>query len=183
MSAPSSSTTTSDVEQTVFDAIGGSKAIELAVDVFYMKVLADQRVQSFFEGINMDRQRRMQVHFLTFALGGPYKYNGRAMRLAHRRLVERQGLNDSHFDVILELLSGTLRELAVDERYIEQVAAKCESIRDDVLCREPAKTMEVEDEPKTMEKVEKKAEVKWGRVAGLAVVAAGLLAHLLLASS
>jgi hemoglobin len=180
----STSSTTSDVEQTVFDAIGGSKAIELAVDVFYMKVLADQRVQSFFEGINMDRQRRMQVHFLTFALGGPYKYNGRAMRLAHRRLVERQGLNDSHFDVILELLSGTLRELAVDERYIEQVAAKCESIRDDVLCREPAKaTVEVEDEPKTMEKVEKKAEVKWERVAGLAVVAAGLLVHLLLASS
>lgn len=153
--------------------------MELAVDVFYTKVLADQRVQSFFEGINMDRQRRMQVHFLTFALGGPYKYNGRAMRLAHRRLVERQGLNDSHFDVILELLSGTLRELAVDERHIEQVVAKCESIRDDVLCREPAKP--VEDEPKTME-VEQK-EVKWERVAGLVVVAAALLVYLLLASS
>ncbi len=39
-----------------------------------MKALADQRVQSFFAGINMDRQRRMQVHFLTFALGGPYTH-------------------------------------------------------------------------------------------------------------
>ncbi|ELR20669.1 protozoan/cyanobacterial globin family subfamily protein [Acanthamoeba castellanii str. Neff] len=161
MSASSSSTSSAD-EQTIYDAIGGSKAMELAVDVFYTKVLADQR-----------------VHFLTFALGGPYKYNGRAMRLAHRRLVERQGLNDSHFDVILELLSGTLRELAVDERHIEQVVAKCESIRDDVLCREPAKPME--DEPKTMEVEEK--EVKWERVAGLVVVAAALLVYLLLASS
>jgi hemoglobin len=45
------------------------------------------------------------------------------------------GLNDSHFDAVVELLGGTLAELGVKQELIQQVAAIAESTRNDVLNR------------------------------------------------
>ena len=57
------------------------------------------------------------------------------MRVAHMRLVEEKGLNDSHFDAVLENLAATLRELRVAEELIRQAAAVAETVRADVVGR------------------------------------------------
>lgn len=116
----------------LFERIGGRNAVNAAVDVFYKKVLADERINKFFEGIDMEAQRRKQIMFLTYAFGGPMKYDGENMRDAHAKLVE-QGLNDSHFDAVLENLGGTLKELGVEDELIKEAAAIAESTRNDVL--------------------------------------------------
>lgn len=54
-----------------------------AVDLFYKKVLADARVNSFFAHTDMERQRKKQKRFLSFAFGAPTKYDGLDMRRAH----------------------------------------------------------------------------------------------------
>ena len=54
-------------EPTLYEQLGGEKAVDAAVDLFYKKVLADDRVNGFFKGVDMDRQRAMQKAFLTFA--------------------------------------------------------------------------------------------------------------------
>ena len=41
----------------LFAQLGGTAAVDAAVDIFYRKVLADDRVSRFFEGVDMDRQR------------------------------------------------------------------------------------------------------------------------------
>lgn len=120
--------------ETLYDKIGGEKAIDAAVDLFYRKVLADGRIRHFFEGVDMQRQGKMQKNFLTFAFGGPKVYSGQNMRAAHKRLVEEKGLNDSHFDAVLENLAATLKELGVPDELIGQAAAVAESVRDDVVC-------------------------------------------------
>ena len=56
------------------------------------------------------------------------------MRKGHAHLV-KQGLNDSHFDAVMENLGGTLKELGVAGNLIAQVAAIAESTRNDVLGR------------------------------------------------
>lgn len=56
------------------------------------------------------------------------------MRTAHVRFVD-MGLNDSHFDAIVELLGATLKELGVADNLIAEVAAIAESTRNDVLNR------------------------------------------------
>jgi hemoglobin len=118
----------------IYSEIGGSAAVEKAVDIFYRKMLQDVRVADYFDDVDMDRQRAKQKAFLTMVLGGPNNYAGRDMRVAHAHLVER-GLSDLHVDVVIEHLGETLKELGANDRQISEVAAIANSVRNDVLGR------------------------------------------------
>ncbi|MDH5302304.1 MAG: group 1 truncated hemoglobin [Gammaproteobacteria bacterium] len=118
--------------KSLYEQIGGEAAVNAAVDVFYRKVLADARINKFFEGVDMGKQASKQKAFLTMALGGPHNYTGKDMRAGHAHLVAK-GLNDSHFDAVIENLGATLTELGVPSNLIAQAAAIAESTRNDVL--------------------------------------------------
>jgi hemoglobin len=118
----------------LYEQLGGSPAVDRAVDNLYRKMLADDRVADFFDDVDMERQAAKQKGFLTMVLGGPHAYTGKSMREGHKHLLER-GLNDTHVDVVLEHLGQTLRELGAREDQIAQVAALANSVRDDVLNR------------------------------------------------
>ena len=122
------------ITATLFEELGGPAAVEAAVDHFYRKVLSDDRVSRFFEGVDMDRQHAKQKAFLTMAFGGPHSYTGKDMRAGHAHLL-KMGLDDSHVDAVIEILGATLREMGVREELIAQVAAIAESTRNDVLSR------------------------------------------------
>jgi hemoglobin len=122
---------------TLYEQLGGAPAVDKAVDIFYRKVLGDDRVSRFFDGVDMDRQAAKQKAFLTMVLGGPNAYAGKDMRAAHANLVTR-GLNDGHVDAVIQLLGETLQELGVAQAQIAQVAAIAESVRDHVLGRAKA---------------------------------------------
>ena len=83
----SSTETTPDKVLTLYERIGGAVAVDAAVDVFYRKVLADYRINRFFDDINMDKQAAKQKAFFTMAFGGPNTYTGKDLRNAHARLV------------------------------------------------------------------------------------------------
>ena len=118
----------------LYDDLGGAKNLGPVVDKFYTKVLADDRVNVFFDTTDMERQAKKQKAFLSFAFGGPNNYSGKNMKDGHAHLVER-GLNDSHVDAIIELLAATLKEFGVGDDKIAEVAKVAESVRDDVLGR------------------------------------------------
>ena len=120
------------MSDSLFDRIGGEGAVDAAVDIFYRKVLADDRISDFFDGVDMEKQAAKQKAFLTMAFGGPNNYTGEDMRKGHAHLVAR-GLNDSHFDAVVENLGGTLKELGVADELIGEVAAIAETTRNDVL--------------------------------------------------
>lgn len=119
---------------TIYDQIGGAAAVDAAVDIFYRKVLKDARIKKFFKGVDMNQQIAKQKAFLTMVFGGPVAYTGKDMRAAHARLVQ-MGMNDSHFDAVVELLGATLTELKVPKELIGKIAAIAESVRADVLNR------------------------------------------------
>jgi hemoglobin len=116
----------------LFTEIGGEGAVNAAVDIFYRKVLKDERINRFFAGVDMDKQAAKQKAFLTMAFGGPHNYTGEDMRRGHAHLVA-QGLNDTHFDAVMEHIGATLTELNVPANLIAQAAAIAESTRNDVL--------------------------------------------------
>ncbi|QDQ40179.1 group 1 truncated hemoglobin [Legionella geestiana] len=122
------------MSETLFVRLGGQNAVNAAVDIFYRKMLTDDRVSHFFDDVDMERQILKQKGFLTMVFGGPNNYNGKDMREGHRHLVKR-GLNDTHVDIVIEHLGETLRELGVDEKDIQEVAAIANSVRSDVLDR------------------------------------------------
>lgn len=118
----------------LYEELGGVAAVDAAVDVFYRKVLADDRIAPFFDGIDMERQAAKQKAFLTYVFGGPNNYSGKDMRAGHAHLVKR-GLSDVHFDAVIENLAASLKELGVADQAIAKVAAIAESTRNDVLNR------------------------------------------------
>ncbi|MDX2270739.1 MAG: group 1 truncated hemoglobin [Cyanobacteriota bacterium] len=118
---------------TLYEQIGGAAAVQLAVDNFYQRVMADSRINHFFAGVDMQKQRAHQVAFLTYAFGGSSQYDGRSMQKAHERLVQQMGLTDTHYDAVVENLVATLQELQVAEPLIGEVGQLAESIRKDVL--------------------------------------------------
>jgi hemoglobin len=122
---------------TLYERLGGAPAMDAAVDIFYRKVLSDDRISGFFDDVDMERQAGKQKAFLTMVTGGPASYTGQDMRRGHAHLVA-QGLNDEHFDAVVELLADTLAELGANPADIAEVGALANSVRNDVLNREPA---------------------------------------------
>ena len=123
-----------DMSKSLYERLGGSDTVKIAVDKFYDRMLNDDRVSSFFSRTDMDRQRRRQQSFLIFAFGGPNNYDGQDMRKSHEKMWDK-GLSDEHVDIVIEHLGAVLTELGVAPADIQEVANIANSVRDDVLGR------------------------------------------------
>lgn len=116
-------------EASLFERLGGSAAIDAAVDQFYERVLADQALAPFFEGINMPRQIKQQKAFFTTALGGPSIYRGRNMKEAHVGMA----IKESHFGLIAKHLAETLKALNVSQSIIDEVINTISPLSEDIV--------------------------------------------------
>ncbi|KAL4511742.1 hypothetical protein ABPG72_012587 [Tetrahymena utriculariae] len=106
-----------DSRQSKFNRLGGEKFLGIAVDLFYQKVMRDERIHHFFDKIDIKHQKQMMAHFLSVMLGADETYKGKNMREAHQHLE----LNNLHFDVFKAILMDTLIELDVDFSLIDQI--------------------------------------------------------------
>lgn len=113
----------------VYDKIGGEAAVNAAVDIFYKKVLSDDRISHFFDTVDMASQAQKQKAFLTMAFGGPNNYTGQDMREAHKHM----NLTEEHFTAVAECLTSTLEELEVPQELIDEVIGIAASTKADVL--------------------------------------------------
>lgn len=120
------SDTTTD---TLFNRIGGMPAVEAAVEIFYGKVIRDERISHFFAHIDMERQAGKLRGFLAYALGAPISYTGKSMRDAHHHM----RLTDAHFEAVAEQLVNTLQDLQVPESLIAEVVALVAGTRNDIV--------------------------------------------------
>lgn len=113
----------------IYEKIGGEAAVNAAVDIFYRKVLVDDRISEFFDTVDMESQHAKQKAFMTMAFGGPNNYSGKDMREAHKHM----NLTEEHFGAVAENLVETLNELNVPEEDINAIVEVCLSVKDDVL--------------------------------------------------
>jgi hemoglobin len=122
------------MSESLFERLGGQSAVNAAVDIFYRKVLTDERVSHFFDDIDMTQQILKQKGFLTMVFGGPNQYSGKNLCDAHAPLLQR-GLNDTHVDIVIEHLRASLDELGAAAADIKEVCIIANSVRNDVLGR------------------------------------------------
>jgi truncated hemoglobin YjbI len=115
----------------LFARIGGLPAIRQVTTDFYAAVLGDPLLAPLFGGVDMAKLTGMQVAFLSVAFGGPGGYAGRDLRTAHAGLE----LTDEHFDRVVALLAGALKDADVNDQDVAAVAAVAETVRADVLGR------------------------------------------------
>jgi len=115
----------------LYDLIGGRSTIESATARFYEKILQDESLRHFFEGVDMAGLRSRQAMFVSMLLGGRV-YTGKDIRDAHARSREL-GLNDQHFDRFLAHFRAALEEAGVKPENAEEVRKRLESKRATVL--------------------------------------------------
>lgn len=126
----------------IYARLGGQASIDAAVDLFYVKVLADDRVNFLFDDVNMKRQIRRQKEFLSAAFGGPVAYTGKNLREAHKNL----DLREVDFAAIAENLQATLDELKVDKALTGEIMTLVASTKDAVLNRPEGATTTAESD-------------------------------------
>jgi hemoglobin len=117
------------MKMSVYEEIGGAGAVDAAVDIFYRKVLMDDRISEFFDTVDMEAQHAKQKAFLTMVFGGPNQYSGLDMREAHKTMK----LTDEHFGAVAEHLVATLVELSVPQNHIDSIVGIALSVKDEVL--------------------------------------------------
>ena len=112
-----------------------AEVIDAVVDFLYRKTIADKHINRLFEDVDLDQLRHRQKVFLMMALSGSPDDSTKArMRDSHAHLL-KWGLDDSHFDRILEHVAEGLRACQVEEEVIAAAARNLEGFRDDVLGR------------------------------------------------
>lgn len=116
----------------LFDRVGGDPAIAAAVDGFYERVLADDRLRTFFDGVDAKGLMSKQRDFLSFAFGAQTEWTGQSIRAAHAPLVKR-GLEARHFTWVAEHLQDTLESLGLDKDLVSEVLEVVGSTHNDVL--------------------------------------------------
>lgn len=119
---------------TLYERIGGDAALSAAVEILYKKIIKDDRINGYFENVDMQKQARKMKSFLSFAFGADTPFTGESLRVSHQKMVAN-GLTDLHFDAVKEHIETTMQELNVAEELIQEVLTITESTRNDVLNR------------------------------------------------
>eukprot|EP00195_Chlamydomonas_chlamydogama_P017703 CAMPEP_0202890188 /NCGR_PEP_ID=MMETSP1392-20130828/682_1 /ASSEMBLY_ACC=CAM_ASM_000868 /TAXON_ID=225041 /ORGANISM="Chlamydomonas chlamydogama, Strain SAG 11-48b" /LENGTH=222 /DNA_ID=CAMNT_0049573719 /DNA_START=294 /DNA_END=962 /DNA_ORIENTATION=+ len=85
------------------------------VDILYHKVLSDQRLNVFYEGVDMAKLKSQQEKLMMLVFGGNdlLQMEGATMdlRAIHMRLLIHGGLAIQHFDVFVQHFEETLEEV------------------------------------------------------------------------
>ena len=101
-------------QKSLYDRLGGQKAIVAVVDNFVAKVAADKRINAFFAKTAGDPKRlaafkQNLVDQICEASGGPCKYIGKDMKSAHAGM----GISMADFNALVEDLVATLNQFKV----------------------------------------------------------------------
>ncbi|MDX1648636.1 MAG: group 1 truncated hemoglobin [Myxococcota bacterium] len=115
-------------EQTLYERLGGEAAITRLMGDFYDRVLADPELAPFFEGVEMDKLRRMQREFFAAALGGPVLYSGRGLAEVHAG----RGIEVRHLRRFLDHLFETLRAHDITEVDAYEVVSRINLYADEI---------------------------------------------------
>ena len=155
--------------QSLYDRLGGEKAISAVVDDFAGNVLADTRINKKFAESNPERLVANLKAFMCMATGGPCKYAGLNMKDAHKHM----GVTDGEFGALVEDLIKTLDKFKVPEKEKNELLSALGGMKGDIVETnstatgtelpkkfKPAPALGSKEDLKMKEKMEKKAKKK-----------------------
>jgi hemoglobin len=92
-----------------------------AVDVFYGKVVADDKLADFFKGITIETLKEHQRKFLRMAFTTiPKSINVEEFMYDKHKRLFLEGLSEAHFDLVAGHFVATLEQLGVPEDQIKE---------------------------------------------------------------
>jgi hemoglobin len=121
-------------EKTLYQRLGGKKAITAVVDEFVGRVAGDARINGFFKDTAADPARlasfKMKlVDQICQASGGPCKYTGKDMKSAHAGM----GVSSGDFSALVEDLVGALDKFKVGEKEKGELLGALGPMKSDIV--------------------------------------------------
>jgi hemoglobin len=121
-------------DKTLYDRLGGKKAITAVVDEFVGRVAADVRINSFFAQTAADPKRlasfkKKLVDQICEASGGSCKYTGKDMKTAHAGM----GISGGDFNALVEDLTAALDKLKVGEKEKSELLGALAPMKKDIV--------------------------------------------------
>lgn len=104
--------------------LGGLEGLKVATDSMYEKAINDDRLSPFFNHASTDLEqvKRHQYNFMKIAFSTNIPKDEeffQRIRGVHQELIEKMGLSEAHFDVMLNHFISTLSELNVAQDVID----------------------------------------------------------------
>ena len=121
-------------EKTLYQRLGGKKAIVAVVDEFVARVAADNRINAFFKETASDPARLAKfkgnlVDQICQASGGPCMYKGKDMKTAHMGM----GISGADFNALVEDLVGALDKFKVGEKEKSELLGALGPMKGDIV--------------------------------------------------
>jgi len=121
-------------EKTLYQRLGGKKAITAVVEEFVGRVAGDVRINGFFKDTAADPARlasfKMKlVDQICQASGGPCKYTGKDMKSAHAGM----GVSSGDFTALVEDLVGALDKFKVGEKEKGELLGALGPMKSDIV--------------------------------------------------
>jgi hemoglobin len=121
-------------DKSLYERLGGKKAITAVVDEFVGRVAADTRINGFFAKTAADKQRlasfkKKLVDQICQASGGPCKYTGKDMKTAHQGM----GISGADFNALVEDLVGALDKFKVGDKEKNELLGALGPMKSDIV--------------------------------------------------
>src|SRR5580704_8508114 len=123
-------------DKTLYERLGGKKAITAVVDEFVGRVGMDNRINHYFAQTAGDPARLKKfkmnlVDQICQASGGPCKYTGKDMKSAHAGM----GITSGDFTALVEDLSGALDKFMVGATEKNELLGALAPMKSDIVTK------------------------------------------------
>jgi hemoglobin len=115
--------------KSLYERLGGEKAIVAVVDEFVANVVADKRINKFFAKADAKDLKKKLVDQIGQATGGPQKYTGKDMKTAHKGM----GVKDADFTALVEDLVKALDKFKVPKAEKDELLGALGGMKGDIV--------------------------------------------------
>lgn len=102
----------------IYERAGATSAIDAAIELMYGKVMADEELAPFFEGVDMVRMQGHTVEYMIKAFGGPDEYFNDALKPFFEQLAAN-GFSGPHFNKVGDHFAASMAVLEIDPAAID----------------------------------------------------------------
>ena len=118
----------------LYKRLGGYDALAAVTDDFIGRLATDDKLGRFFVGLSTDSKIRVRQHvvdFLCVATGGPCKYTGRSMEVAHTGL----NITEEDWTLSVQHLGETLNKFKVPAKEQQEVVGAIAPLKSQIVGR------------------------------------------------
>lgn len=116
----------------LYKRLGGYDALAAVTDDFIGRLISDEKLSRFFNGVSTDSRKRIRqlvLDQLCAATGGPCIYIGRSMRTVHEGL----GITEADWNQSVKLLAASLDKFKVGKAEKDDMLKALTTLKADIV--------------------------------------------------